>query len=551
MGQPNDEKSENVACLSEEEGGQEINMSKEHSDSESETENKRGAFSEFQKELEKHETPENKISTILQFMETSISQGGSPSFRNFWEARKLCLALFKEENLSFAVRSHLWSKYIELSKEAHRLKEVLDEQSAFAAEQIKLAINALEQDLEKMSDPKQFGPAIEFDPSAKFMQGKIDDYQSIQQELSLLNSFAARINALRKELIKTDMRIRFKNAFFQQLSKAGDSVFPRRKELIKTISQNFTQDIDTFIENYFSSETFSEPLYFLRDEIKSLQNMAKVLTLNTQSFNKTRMKLSECWDRIKKIEKGRKKERAQLHATFKEEAAKIEPRIDEIEKQYEAGELNDAALFSSLEEVNQSMRDLRLSREDVKRLRSRLNHLRSRQAEKAAALEKEKRHKQKQIEEEQKAYFNEKIGELESLVKNASSQSIETTNALKEQLESDLHSLQLTKYQTQDIERQLRLLDDQMSKLKIANLSEDDREAYDQLHELLKEFKKKRKAIREQLEDYRKASGSSGLDFEQALKQSELQEQEKERLADVDREIELIEKRIKELSNKI
>src|ERR1700733_14369049 len=74
---------------------------------------------------------------------------------------------------------------------------------------------------------------------AKTLEEKADFYTSLQAEINILNTQAARINSLRKELIKTEMRVRKKNKFFQRLSAAGDKVFPRRKELIQDVSHQF------------------------------------------------------------------------------------------------------------------------------------------------------------------------------------------------------------------------------------------------------------------------------------------------------------------------
>lgn len=549
MDLPADQKSENTSCIEEEMEIMEENNKSQHS--ESSKPSKKGIFETFLKELEEQDSPEKKIASILQFMESSLSQGGTPSFKNFWEARKLCLSLFKEENLSYAVRSHLWSKYVELSNEAHRLKEVLDEQSAFAVEQIKLAIEALENDLEKMSDPLSHAPEVQFNPSPNFIEENEGAYIDIQRELSLLNAFAARINALRKELIKTDMRIRFKNTFFQKLSLAGDKVFPRRKELIKEISRQFMSDVEHFIEENFSSLQFSQPIYALRDEIKALQSMAKILTLNTQAFNQTRMKLSECWDKIKKVEKDRKKERAKVQASFKENVALIEPKLKELEEKYANQELNDSQVDSSIKEVQDLMRSVKLGRDDVKMLKDRLHKIRSQQAEKASAEEKMRLEEQKKIEAERKEAFEKVFEELETLVKDVEEIGLEKALSQRDQLSGEFIKLSLTKWEKHDVERLFKGLEDKFSKMKVENLSTDDREAYNQLQTFLNECKERRKEIRQQIEDYRKAGGSSGLDFEQALKQSELLENEKERLAAVDAEIEDIEKRIKGLKDKI
>ena len=104
-------------------------------------------FSDFLQQFESERTAEGKIRLSIDFMRAALSNSGTPRFKDFWEGRRICLPLFKE-NISPKVRSQLWSSYIELSTEAKRLKEILDEQSAFAIEQIELAIQALERDLE-------------------------------------------------------------------------------------------------------------------------------------------------------------------------------------------------------------------------------------------------------------------------------------------------------------------------------------------------------------------------------------------------------------------
>ena len=85
-------------------------------------------------------------------MELTLAQKGTPHFKSFWEARNLCVELFKQ-NISAAIKQPLWNKYSELSKEARRLREILDEQSAFAAEQIEIAIQALEKEIASPSYP--------------------------------------------------------------------------------------------------------------------------------------------------------------------------------------------------------------------------------------------------------------------------------------------------------------------------------------------------------------------------------------------------------------
>ncbi len=556
MDQPDEQNTETVSCLeaNEKEVNQDIDIMPEPAKEEDKTEEsqtpasqKKGGYDEFLTDLKGQDAPEQKIAYVLEFMEKAISQGGAPSFKEFWDARKLCLSLFKEETLSFSVRSHLWNRYVELSKEAHRLKEVLDEQSAFAAEQIDLAIKALEDDIEKLAETGSMQQEITFDPPSKFLESRISEYIKIQTELSLLNAFAAKINSLRKELIKTEMRIRFKNKFFQRLSIAGDKIFPRRKDLIKSISQLFIDDVIRFIDENFTSPKINQPFYFLRDEIKALQSAAKVLTLNTQAFNQTRMKLSECWDKIKKIEKEKKKEKAKLKAVFKEGADSVEEKIKELESQYENGAFSDAQASTQVYEISQFMRQVQLGRDDIKTFRDRLNRIKADINAKAAAAE-QKRLKQEKQQQEQIALQAAKlIEQLESLAAEIESKSIEEVNEEIGRLTQEMSQLNLAKSLQNDFDRHLQVLQDKISELKIRNLPKNDQDAYEQLKIFLSDSKNRRKEIKGKLESYRKATGASGLDMEQALRQRELLEHEKERLEKVDEEILQIKSKIRDL----
>src|ERR1700722_14316948 len=77
-------------------------------------------FSEFMSQFQGESTAEGKIRHSIDFMRASLSNTGTPRFKDFWEGRRICLPLFKE-NISPKMRSQLWGLYIELSTEATRL----------------------------------------------------------------------------------------------------------------------------------------------------------------------------------------------------------------------------------------------------------------------------------------------------------------------------------------------------------------------------------------------------------------------------------------------
>lgn len=506
----------------------------------------------FLGELEQLPDAEAKLNHAVNFMEVSISQTGTPHFKSFWEARNICLQLFKE-NISPSARVLLWAKYNELSKEARRLKEILDEQSAFAIEQIEIAVKALEDDIANFNDHLEKMPEVNFTIVCQSLEAHLPDYHLLQRELNLLNTQASRINALRKELIRTEMRVRQKNKFFQRLSAAGDQVFPRRKELIKAVSQHFMSDVDEFIKMNFTEADMQDSLYFLREEIKGFQNIAKVLTLNTHSFTYTRMKLSECWDQVKNLEKERKKERAQQKAIYRENYEIGLKKIQEFSQAYAEGSIPLEEATAKLDEVYYQIRGLQLSKEEFNLLRDELN------AAKRPIKEKQQEDEQERINQGQERERNrrqkiQEIGqEIDSLLKNAESYDPDKLTVDRDSLLEKINQVSMSKAEKQELERQLKPLRDLISEKKESNLmalSDDDRQSFLQYKEILKQRLERRQEIKTQIETLRKASGSSGLDFEQAMSHNTQMEAEKERLEKINQGIKEIQRKIAELEKR-
>ncbi len=144
-------------------------------------------FQSLLSEMENSLDVEGKLRKVIEFMEESLAQNTSPHFKNFWEARKLCLQLFKE-TVPPLVRGQLWARYSELSKEARRLKEILDEQSAFAVEQIEIAIQGLEADIEHFEAQLEKVTHLHFSSPAKTLDAHYPYYDKLQRELNLLNA---------------------------------------------------------------------------------------------------------------------------------------------------------------------------------------------------------------------------------------------------------------------------------------------------------------------------------------------------------------------------
>lgn len=492
---------------------------------------------------------DTKLQMSIDFMEKALAQGGTPHFRSFWEVRRLCLPLFKE-NISPQIRGQLWNKYSELSKEARRLKEILDEQSAFAVEQIEIAIQAIEKEI---ANPSEYAQKAEIQlVLPKLLASKAPMYASLQQQLNLLNVQASRINGLRKELIKTEMRVRQKNKFFQRLSLAGDSVFPKRKELIKQISDEFVKDVEIFIKTYFMDGA-DESLFVLREEIKVLQGLAKQLTLNTSAFTQTRMSLSECWDKLRGEERERKKERAQQKVLFKQNAELVLAQINEVKADIEQHGLA-ADGQKKIDNIIALMRKTELGRDELTILRAAVSELRQLQHEKVSASEALRlEHENEKQRQKKELYFGLKE-RVNILFSQHETYDVEKLTADRDALLADIHEAQISKIEKLELEKLLKPLRDVITEKKekaLLNLSADDRQSLDQLKEVLEQRRQRRQEIKDQLDALRKTAGSSSLDFEKAMNLNTQIHEEKERLDKANQGIQEIEKKIATLQSKI
>ena len=505
---------------------------------------------EFLEQFHGEINSEKKIRLNLEFMHQALSQGSSPRFKDFWEVRKLCLSLFKED-MPVSIRADLWNSYIELASEAKQLKEIVDQQSAFAVEQIELAIQALEKDVADMNVVLELIADIVLPEECFSLQKNREFYTVIQRELQLLNALAVKINSLRKELLKTEMRIRIKNKLLERLSVCGNQVFPRRKELIKQISEQFSQDVEYFVYSQFREGEMKQlPGYVLREEIKYLQQLAKVLTLNTHVFSETRVKLSTCWDEIKNYEKERKKETQEKKLLFKQGfdliAEKIQVFAASIHEETSLQECD-----QQITEILTFMRTVLLGRQEVQILKEQLYNVKKPILEKARETEQIHLQKLQEKEKEKKDRLEKLSCDLKSLIQGASELSLEQLTSQNKALEECFQQLQWKQSEKQMLERLFKRIKDLINDNKektLMLLSEDDQKTLDQLHIVLFEKKNRRKELKEQLEQYRKLLGGSGLDFEKTIMYRDLMETDKSILEKINSSIFDIKKKIKQIA---
>lgn len=504
------------------------------------------AFKAFLESLQQLATPEEKLAAGLSFMRSSISQEGTPHFKEFWEARSVLLPFFRE-NLNPIARTKLWAEYVELTVEARRLKEILEEQSAFAIEQIELAIEALSSDVENFDQLVGQIEPIVCPQDCQSLLKEFEKYEDIQKELSLLNALAGRLSGLRKEVLKTDMRMRNRSKIFKKLSELGDLIFPRRKERIEAISLAFSQDVAAFASAHFGqSGVRGAPHFALREEIKALQNLAKVFTLSSKAFNETRLELSRCWDQLREVEKERRKEIADKRQASSEQKNQIQQKLDLLKGK----ELSEEELHRELEPIQQEIRSTPLDREDLRHLYHEIDLLRqphlAEQEKRAREAEEAERERLKQKKEQGEALKK----RLQNCLDQGTSLPLEELQVEGVSLEKEGAAIGFSKMEKQQWDRQIRSLRNLIAEKKeeaLLSLSDDDKKALETLYLVLQQKKERRQEIKAQLEIYRKTLGASGLDFEKAMEIQELAFQEKESLQKVDEAIQEVERKIAEL----
>lgn len=495
--------------------------------------NHKKRYEAFVEGLKRFELADDQLLYVVDFMEATLSvTHATPHFKSFWDARTIALGLFKE-NISPIERVKLWDRYTALSKESRRLKLLFDEQGAFASEQIEIAVCALEKELENPEEALANMPELSFLDVCATLTPQKETYYALQRQLNLLNAQAGRITALRKELIHTEMRVKQKNKFFHRLSAAGDKVFPLRKELIARLSQQFVDDVQAFIQCYFAKETPQDSPFFLREEIKTLQGIAKEFTLNTQAFTRTRMALSDCWDKLKNFEKERKKFRSEQKEIFKGNAERIQSLLNNLAKDLESSEINDTETSHRFEEISAELRRLSLSRDELKGLREEFLNLQKSFQDKIK-LEEQQRVSQIQEKEKIRKFKGVELrNAIDSFMLDLDSYDVDSMIAKRDEFLQKIVELPLTKSEKQDLERLLKPVKDAIVDKKeqtLMALSDDDRQAFQQLNEILKQRLAQRSEIKSQLESIRKARGTSSLSIEQAMKYNAQEAQEKERL---------------------
>jgi len=497
---------------------------------------------ELENKLKEHETLEKKITFLLDVMQRNINDLNTFSFGEYYAAKRLALDLFKQKDLSVDKRGPLWDRYMELNNEGKRVKSLVDEQSAFALEQIDLAIAAMEEELVKWDDQLKQVKDLDFSKSIAIPNNKREGYEDFYKQLSIYNAYAQRINALRKELIKISARSKAKSVLFDKLSTLGDKVFPKRKELILDLSEKFTKDVEQFKEKYFNEKDKGKtPYYKLRAEIKFLQDLAKKLTINTKAFSQTRRALSSCWDLLREWETERKKHMEQFHEANKEVQEKINALVKEFEEKASSLSFDEVkkqadALIASVKQidggkrflkpifakVDELLKPFRQAQEKTKQEKK------QKQAEKAEAKAKQVQDLKEQIQAlyDANVAFEEKEKQMSAIKEKM--ETLTLTEAESLQLDNLLSIASLAVVR----EKEQAILNAEPSQAEIEGILED--------------MNARKDALKEKVEELRKDSGKSGHDFEMSMLLHDIHDKQRQALEKLEQDILDLEDRLEE-----
>lgn len=479
--------------------------------------------------------PQEKLEQYLVFMRQQL-QPNSTNFRDFWDARRECANLFRFVDDQM-LRSQLLEQVQNLCIEAKALKTILDEQSQFAMEQIELAINGMEKELAQVESEHPLWMPSVLPKKADF---DIDFYTHRQGILNWLNSFCTRVGALRKELMKTEMRVRSKNKLFSSLSALGDKIFPKRKDLIREISEHFTQDVEHMARSILGATHLH--VLSTKDEVKTWQGLAKDLTLNTHAFKRTRESLSECWEHLKKMDKEFQQQRNSQKNERKTRSQHYFQQLEEIKKLHEAGQLPERMFITRLDDLSKKLRKEELMREDQEALRNQIFELKRPIIEREQQERDQRQQHDQAVGRQRDTVVQAVIAKFEQLVSEAQ---LETISAMQQELRSLQERVVLTHDEKRRLEEMILELKNVAFERQIEELLLRARStSVEDAQVMLKQLFDLRTQLRQQFEEHKKLAGASGMDFERAMLMSQKARFEKER-------IERIESAIAELQVKL
>ena len=445
-----------------------------------------------------------------------------------------------------------------MTKEGRRVRSLQDEEGAFVIGQIELAISCLENDVANFVNEDPISVQQEELPACleiQTLEKRREFYQKLHLSLVWLSNFSTRIIDLRKELMNVGMRMRLKSKFFQRLSALGNQVFPKRKELIEQVSAAFAEDVECFVAKYFShnnKNSLKRFVFFLRKEIKNLQQAAKYLAISSDIFSSTRLQLSKCWDQLKGLEKEIRQEQSRLKVVSTENSKEVRERLSQLSQLLEEGK-DLVKLRKELDGISKRMRSLDLTHEDVVALKGELQGVFDKLKEKQEIEDKrlqEQAARNRQIQQEAIKELNEKIEAFSEkcLSGNITNESRSEWGELKHKLTKATYLTASEKFPLENrlnaiLQYIISFLEEQL----LSSAHADEKLVH--MRQVLAQRQERRKELKHKLEYDKKLLGSSGLDFDLAMQYSALVEQDKRALEELDEAIVELKQQIQQLSS--
>lgn len=318
-------------------------------------------FGQACEKLDGFSSVDQKLTHALTFMRTALAEGDRPRFRDFWQMKKVCLELFKQE-ISRIKRVACWDEYTSLLSEAHALQKVHEEYLSFQEEQLLLAIKGLEEEWkrgpQKISEKKQAQLlSIDRDGNLAEMIGELD----------LIKKLREKAISLRKEILALEIRISRKNHLLKHLSEISDQIFPRWKYLLEETTKLFSEKVDVFYKKIVEQDKQLPLFKKFKQKIQAFQATLSELTLRNEIYRQLRRKLGECWNMVvtqenqlqmayKKEVEGRNHKRATEEEVRQKQKKLFEESIEKLnELQAKAKQLKWEVLISQLEKVCQAL----------------------------------------------------------------------------------------------------------------------------------------------------------------------------------------------------
>lgn len=372
------------------------------------------SYAAFSREIEQTSSAVDKLKKTFDYMRSCLSDGLGARRSDFWQAKQLCLALFKTA-MEPAFRYPLWQQFTEILDSAELASEMISESSAFYLEQFTHALEELEKkaESEQMESLFSITETLGFDGTQAaletFVAGLREELFTLQGRLEHFRKYAMRYRCLREEIIDCQMSPRDKRALFQRLKIVHSKIFPPRAALTERIDTLFNEEVTQFVSGALIAGEPTKPIYVLKQELKTLQTIARALALSSQGFKAARLRLTELWDLLSALEDMRKSKLREQRVQSKLSYSEIEGQIEHLRA--DAPKLSYDELISRIKRIIRFMHTQFLTREDKKQLRMQLEALK----EPFRAEEKKREKRQQEKNGQASAAVHELMGAIDAL----------------------------------------------------------------------------------------------------------------------------------------